>query len=230
MKIIVCGDTHGEWGYLNKLIHLKNPDIVIQCGDFGYWPGFEVKKIGLYDTQYVRANSYKLCSGIKNKNTKIYWCDGNHEDFSKLKKVKDTEICPNVFYMKRGTTLTLPDKRVVLFMGGADSIDKKYRTPGYDWFPDELISQKDIENLPDINVDIIISHTCPEEFDILDAARAKIYDPSRQALSYLLNKYNPSLWYFGHWHFYKEGYHNDTKWFCLNMAGLTNWWKYLPEN
>jgi len=226
MKIIVCGDIHGSWGYLNTMINTKKPDIILQCGDFGYWPSHEVKSIGLYDTSYIRKRIYKVC-GMKNPNTKIYWCDGNHEEFPKLHALKDNEICPNVFYMKRGSTLTLPDKRKVLFMGGGDSIDKNLRTPGYDWFPEELISQKDIYNLPDEKIDIVISHTCPEEFDILGGIKEKYYDPSRKALSVVLKKYRPSLWYFGHWHMYKEGFNEGVKWFALNMAGNTNWWKVL---
>jgi len=224
MKIIVCGDTHGNWRYLNTLINTKNPDIILQCGDFGYWPSME--EVPYEDHGYYRKkNKYKVC-GMKNPNTKIYWCDGNHEEFSKLNEVKDNEICPNVFYMKRGSTLTLPDKRVVLFMGGGDSIDKNLRTPGYDWFPEELISQRDIYNLPDVKVDIIISHTCPTEFKV-EGDSEKYNDPSRKALSVLLKKYRPSLWYFAHWHLFKEGFDEGTKWTCLNMAGETHWWKYL---
>ncbi len=228
MKIIVCGDTHGEWSYLNTLINKRNPDIILQCGDYGYWPSFEVKDIGLYDTQYVRRTTYKLC-GVKNPNTKIYWCDGNHQECSKVNKRKNNEICPNIFYMKRGSTLTLPDGRVVLFMGGADSIDKQHRTPGHDWFPEEIISQKDIYDLPDVKVDIIISHTCPVEFNILSEFRAKHGDPSRLALSSLLEKYSPSLWYYGHWHTFKQGNYKDTQWFCLNMSGYTGWWRQLDN-
>ena len=50
--------------------------------------------------------------------------------------------------------LGLPDGRIVLFMGGADSIDKKYRKIGFDWFPEELITQKDIYELPDTHGNI----------------------------------------------------------------------------
>jgi len=227
MKIIVCGDVHGCWGFLNELIKKEDPNIILQCGDFGYWPSFDMKMAVDNPAPYIRA-TYKF-NGIENDKTKIYWCDGNHEEFSKLNVIKNNETHPNVFYMKRGATLTLPDGRVVLFMGGAESIDKHYRIQGLDWFPEELITQKDVYNLPDIKVDIIISHTCPTEFNIYDGLMLKCNDPSRKALSTLLEKYNPSLWYFAHWHIYAEGSYKDTKWFCLNMSGEDNWWKVLYD-
>jgi hypothetical protein len=175
---------------------------------------------------------------------KIYWCPGNHEDWWDLiyerQYIKGpVEMQPSVYYMKRGETLMLPDGRRVLFMGGADSIDKSMRTMGHDWFPQEIITQADIYNLPDpdeVPIDIVISHTCPEEFH--DAmlqrensvrVRTKFDDPSMLALSYILHTYQPSWWFFGHFHFYKEGTYNNTRWFCLSMAPLSMWWMKLPR-
>lgn len=37
-KVMACGDTHGNWGKLNQLIANKKPDIILQTGDFGWWP------------------------------------------------------------------------------------------------------------------------------------------------------------------------------------------------
>ena len=36
--ILVCGDTHGQWGALNQLINKKHPFMVFQTGD---WAGGE---------------------------------------------------------------------------------------------------------------------------------------------------------------------------------------------
>ena len=39
MKVIVIGDVHGEFNKLNAFLNKpKNIDIILQCGDFGYWP------------------------------------------------------------------------------------------------------------------------------------------------------------------------------------------------
>jgi UDP-2,3-diacylglucosamine pyrophosphatase LpxH len=201
MKVLVVGDVHGHWHALNNVIEKTQPEIIFQCGDFGYWP----------------RNDYYSFDKLKNGNCKIYWCDGNHEDHEYLKKLESNEVAPNVFYMKRGSYLTLNGKNI-LFMGGADSIDKHARTPGHTWFPDELITQRDIYELPDIQVDIVISHTCPYEFAV-EKHRGRFmntYDSSRDALHVILAKYRPSRWFFGHWHGFAQGKYQNTRWWCLN--------------
>jgi hypothetical protein len=239
-QVIVMGDLHGVWSQANHLINQKKPQIVLQCGDFGYWPKWDntttIVVEDNFDGQKLKPfNQY----GIKPEDARIYWCDGNHEDHESLKKIRDAgifEIQPNVFYQPRGSTLELPDGRVVLFMGGADSVDKRERTPGRDWFPEETIKSKDLDNLPNYAVDIIISHTAPKEFykKLMTTRNLETYnwedkfnDPSREALSYILHKYKPSLWYFAHFHIFGRGYYENTRWCCLNMAGHSNWWTKL---
>lgn len=236
-KTYVMGDVHGNWSNLNTFINKKNPDTILQCGDFGYWPKFSgTTTLGkrVYDSDGLPTKERHIwrMEDIKNRDTKIYFCDGNHEDHESLNMLENNEILPNVFYMKRGSTLTLPDGRVVLFMGGARSIDQAWRTPGIDWFAEETISQKDFYNLPEQNIDIIISHTCPLEFytEIQSEFKfAKFNDPCYEALSGLLEKYKPSLWYFAHFHCCQEGQYKNTRWELLNMTRDTNWFTELKE-
>jgi len=208
-KVMVLGDTHGNWEILNAIMIDFSPDIILQCGDFGFWPNLRKFSLGT----------------IRNGQTKIYFCDGNHDNHERLGSLKKNEVAPNIFYMKRGSTLILPDGRTVLFMGGADSIDKIQRTPNVDWFHEEVISYKDFHNLPgrDVNIDIIISHTCPQEL-VKDGSviGEHIYlnsDPSRVALSRILEMYNPDLWFFAHWHRHDGGdLLNGTKWTLLKQT------------
>lgn len=219
-NILVVGDLHGDWGCLNALINTKRPSIVLQCGDFGHWPALEVSKPVLYGMQ----KSWKL-QGVKSKDTKVYWCDGNHEDHWHLRD--NTVDYPGVKYMPRGSVLTLPDGRVVMFMGGAESVDKDQRRLGFDWFPEEVISLSDLDRAMEYKgkVDIIISHTCPREFIVGTKTSGKISDPSRHALSYLLEHFKPSQWFFGHWHKSQHGRHNDTVWQALDYPGHRGkWW------
>lgn len=225
MKILIVGDLHGDWGRLNTLITNKNPDIILQCGDFGWWPKMEITRPVLYKKQNIW-----LLKGIKPKNTKIYWCDGNHEEHNLL--VQDSlihEMYENVYHASRGSVLKLPDNRNVLFIGGADSIDKKLRTINHDWYYEENISYDQFEMTMAIEdrIDIVISHTCPGKFDI-EGTGGKINDSNRIALDYILEKYKPSLWFFGHWHKNKKGKYKDTYWECLDYAGHGGkWWEIL---
>jgi len=243
-KIMIVGDVHGRWAELNKLISRHLPELILQCGDFGYWPGFDrtIERIEIDNNDHVynRKPRYWKFQGIKNNKIPIHWCDGNHEDHFSLSKLDGdrntpVEVMPNVFYQRRGSTLKLPDNRIVLFMGGADSTDKDVRTPYLDWFPEELITESDLHNLPETKVDIVISHTCPMEFKInLEHLRRYVpliqmlnTDPSRKCLSYVLEKYRPSLWYFGHFHVAQSGFDGDCKWYAMNKAEDELWWRWL---
>lgn len=210
---IICGDTHARWGLLNQLINKKRPERVIVCGDFGFWPG-EAK--------------YEL-SDLKNKDTKVYWCDGNHENHVALAKRTSDEVAPNVFYMPRGSTMKLPDGRTIMFFGGADSYDKDSRTLNVDWFKEELPTQEQLDRAMayDGPVSMVVSHTAPEEFDV--KVRNSFRDPTRFVLSRILEKFRPQFWYFGHWHWPLTGFHDGTRWTGLHYADMGNsrWWVYL---
>ena len=221
MKIMVMGDVHRDFGALNSLVAKKRPDIVLSAGDFGYWPG--------KPNTWTRADGrimHKKVIEPKMGKTKLYFCDGNHEDHWALKKLESNEVYPNVFWMKRESVMTLEDGRVVMFMGGAISIDKANRKLGYDWFPDEEISYSDVHELPEVKVDIVVSHTCPREFEMM-GEDIRQRDNSRMALSYVLMKYEPKQWYFGHWHFFKRGEYRGCKWVGLSMSRETGWWEWL---
>jgi predicted phosphodiesterase len=218
VKILVTGDIHNEFSKLNDLIRKKEPDLIICCGDFGYWP---------------RVSWGSPLSNINLRGSELLFCDGNHEDFWSLKNRISDELSPDIHYMPRGSTFTLNDGRTILFMGGAESIDKDQRTIGIDWFPDETIQQKDLYDLPNIKVDIFITHTCPVELmhELRKLYNIKNIEPSNWALSELWKIYKPSLWLFGHWHVYRELKMFDTKCYALGTCNYPKekWWIWLPE-
>lgn len=222
MKIIVIGDLHGDWGSLNNLISRKHPDVILQCGDFGWWPKMEVTKPVLYG----RQNTWVL-KGIKPHETKVYFCDGNHEQHPEL--CQDGlihEMYDNIYHASRGSILTLPDGRNVMFIGGADSVDKNHRILGHDWYPEENISLSQFDFIMNCEdrIDIVVSHTCPASFDII-GSEGKYNDPNRIALENVLEKFQPSLWYFGHWHRSKVGKVNNTYWQSLDYPKhCDRWW------
>ena len=224
MRTLITGDVHNNFGLLNDLINKKKPDGVICCGDFGYWPKFVNRTGGTQPLSSIKLQGAEW----------IRWCDGNHEDFWSLAQREKDEMEPGIFYMPRGSTFTLPDGRVILFMGGAYSIDKAWRKIGIDWFPEETITQKDLMDLPDVEVDIFITHTCPSELvnDLRKGYPDKGEEPSNHALSELWKMYKPKLWFFGHWHQYGEYKMMGTKCYALSAPGYGfpgRWWMWLPE-
>lgn len=224
MCVMVVGDLHGDWRVLNELIARKKPDNILQCGDFGWWPGLEVRRPVLYRDQHRW-----VLRGVKTQNSKVYWCDGNHEDHSVLLQNGCVQqMYENVYFGARGSTITLPDGRVVLFAGGASSTDICFRTPGYDWFPGENISYSDVDRMLGYGrVDIVVSHTCPVSFPIGGTVE-KSRDSNRLVLEDVLIKYRPELWLFGHWHTALSGVCGNTKWHCLDYPKHSGrWWMWI---
>lgn len=219
-KILVTGDTHGNPGYINAIINKQFPDIVIQCGDNAYfWLGKQ-QTPGIY----------------KPNKAKIYMLPGNHEDWRMIESIvgrrgpDPVEVEPNVFYCPIGSTIEVNGKRI-MFIGGAESIDKAYRVLGRDYFEEELLTQADIDyclSTP-YKIDVICSHTCPYDvrmFDRIDFA-VKKHDPTMGALNIIGFELKPSLWFFGHWHRYLQGKLDDIRWWALaevpNSRG-ERWW------
>ena len=226
-RVVVTGDIHGSWGYLNKLLNKHGPDMCLCCGDFGWWPKFTGRS-------FVHGQQPWSNEGVKPQGSMVYWCDGNHEDHEDLdsqgRRQKDSIVCyENVVYKPRGTVLVLPDGRTVLFFGGAQSIDQGLRTPGFDWFDREIPSRSEYDRaMSHDRVDIVISHTCPSSI-IPSGQLAKCQDPTRDMLEDILGNYKPSLWFFGHWHTHYESVSRGTKFIGLDYPGHKGrWWQWLP--
>ncbi len=221
MKIIVLGDVHGEFAKLNRLIEQEKPAIILQVGDFGYWPRLEEQDLLNLNTQQTR----------------IYFCEGNNDDLGALRALvkvpgQPVEVAPGIYYMPRGSVLELTDGRRVLFCGGGQSIDCARRFEGWDWFPEEIVCADDLRLLPKDNIDIVISHTGPSEFPVEESKKQKHaeIDPSREMLSQILRKYQPALWYFGHWHIFAQGRYANTDWVALDWVRCwNNWYRVLPN-
>lgn len=203
MKILIIGDVHGRFDRLYRLTKSVKSDIILQCGDFGFWPG------------HVNFDSlYRI-------DRPLYWCDGNHEDHWALGDlVVPNDILPSTcHFVKRGSVLTFAGKDF-LFMGGARSIDQHVRRHGIDWFPEEMITESDMWKLPEPNKDrpifAVISHTCPRTWKHkIPNLISNFHDQCEFALENILVEYAPEYWFHGHFHQTVTGVHLNTKWSCL---------------
>lgn len=191
--ILIAGDVHANFDALQAVISHTGVQMVLQVGDFGYWPKHSLHRL---PSAGFRTMQGELVS--------VHFCDGNHEDHPALRrlvKTGQTEIAPGAHYQPRGSIIQLPDGRSVLFAGGADSVDKEFRIKGKSWFPSELLKKSEVRKFPDVSVDIVISHAAPACVPLpAMLVDGKYTDPTRDALEVLWLRYRPKLWFFGHYH------------------------------
>lgn len=250
----ICGDFHGEWDRLNVFINQKIRQskkvralaaaydelevLILQCGDFGYWPHLSplpecLRTGGRADLRRLEEAIRNQVDFLKDGQVKVYWTDGNHEDHDALDDLEAKHsgeaflsVMPGVFFAPFGSILTLVDGTRVMFCGGAESgpLDIQDRVPGFSWWPQEGIDDKDMARLPDPQtacVDWIISHTGPHAFEIVGKGieYRKNREPSKAYLDRILEDYRPKRWWFGHYHALRDGWNNGCRWMLLDRLG-----------
>lgn len=205
MRIFIVGDTHCDSAFIEKIgkkVLEFDCDVIMQLGDFGWWPKFD---------KHFR----KACSEL---GLPIHFIAGNHDHHWDLNRIvadhhaigKDEfiEVSKNVFYAPTGLRWTWGEKDF-LAVGGAWSIDKDSRTTGIDWFPEEIISDEQVELASSQGkVDVIFSHDTPLRTDLsLEfSKRGDIFMPigdtnlNRNQLEKIVLATQPSRLYHGHWH------------------------------
>lgn len=215
MSIWVTGDIHGSID-IKKLSHRRWPegrmltseDQLIICGDFGMpWDGSNEEKYWL--------------GWLCDRPWTTLFVDGNHECFPYLAELPESERWggrvqvypdyPGIVHLMRGEVYDIDGMRIFA-MGGAASHDKAWRTPGWDWFAEEIPSAlelgaaEDRLEAVDWQVDYVVSHCCSTR--MLDAALARTPYPDGRDKPDALNEWFDMLedrltyrrWYFGHYH------------------------------
>lgn len=205
-KLMVAGDWHGNGNWAIsalKTARLNGCDAVLQLGDYGYWPEQE--------PGFLKAVERYLSVVCKGQIT-LYWLDGNHENHDRLVPGAGTS-CTR--HLPRGHRWEWWGK-TWMSVGGGVSVDKKWRTPGKDWFPDETLSPRQWEHcMRDGKVDVVVAHDTPAGVDIpgihaqekqgevWSAYPADAISESwqhRDGLQAIAEQTRPSHWFCGHYH------------------------------
>lgn len=217
MKVYVCGDIHSninisklstsEWPEQKEL---NEDDLLIILGDFGlFWANEQTKE-----------EKYWLDWLCKKKCT-IVFIDGNHENHPVINSFPvenrwggNVHVCHkyndrHIYHLMRGEVFTF-DNRTAFVMGGATSIDKKYRTEYISWWSEETpnVSQwthaENNLNLYHNEVDFILTHTCPtaikHKFDIYVNGVDDYKCNTSDLFDSVLNTVKFRAWHFGHIH------------------------------
>jgi len=215
--ILIVGDSHADYNYIKKMytLAIKNRcEAIIIAGDFGYWP----------DDNQGKQFLWHLNQLFKDKEMKLYFVDGNHEDFHHIKKLPQYKVsevpeAKNVFYIPRGIIAEIDDRKIMGF-GGAVSIDKKYRIVDKSWFKEEQITNEHIKNMDKGDIDILITHDAPmmpnkERFK--NDIESHIH---REKIQQICMIKEPKMLVHGHYHTYYEYLYRTTN--CIALADNTN--------
>ncbi|MBQ9870794.1 MAG: metallophosphoesterase [Eubacterium sp.] len=226
MGVILAGDTHATLD-LNKVVRyfdeqiatgreFSEEDYLIILGDVGIC-GFSKES----ETTTRRI--------LRRLPVTVLFIDGNHENFEELYSYPVEEwhggkvhvIEDHMLHLMRGQIFDIDGKRFFTF-GGAYSIDRLWRSPGIDWFEEEMPSDEEykegLANLEkaDWEVDYVLSHTGPEEaIDQMGYAPNGLGEDEmvlRRYFQQIAEKLNFKAWYFGHFH---EDIDVDDMFFCL---------------
>jgi predicted phosphodiesterase len=211
-RIMVSGDWHGNTHFaLESITYAAEQggcDVMIQVGDFGFWT----------DTGATRMYLDRVQGAARRAGIRLYWLDGNHEDHSRRAEFNDSGR-PNVIYLPRGFRWTWWGKRF-MSVGGAVSVDKRDRTPGRSWWPEEELTEDELAYAcrdDKTTVDVVFAHDCPLGVDIPGIGPDNDHRPTgappgwppdvlahadfhRGKMKVIADKMQPELWIHGHYH------------------------------
>ena len=217
-KLYIIGDIHGEFKTLVHLITEKykmaNCHIIV-AGDIG---------LGFYKVNYYVDIFSWMNKRLEKKNVHLYFIRGNHDRPDWFENPPEyMTIYPHIHIVKDYSVLNLCGHHV-LCIGGAVSIDKKFRNPGTSWWEGENVTK--IDDLSTVikrnDIDVVVSHTNPifiepellhhpwmtvDDFELSKAGSKTL----AEVFFYLIENNNPlKYWVHGHHHEHVETYIPNT--------------------
>lgn len=195
MRIMFVSDVHGEFlSYFNLINFTADIDKSYQLGDMG---------IGFPDT----PRDYNNIFPIKNKHKFIR---GNHDN---------PEVCRLHEHYLGNYGIT---SEGIFYVSGAFSVDKQWRTPYVDWWPNEELSTIELYKAIDLyekeKPEIVMSHCPPLELIPLTSTFDLVIESSTsKSFSEMLKIHQPKKWIFGHMHKNLKTVINNTEFICLNI-------------
>lgn len=216
--MIFVGDIHGEFrNFIYTLKRCKITDTnIIVAGDFG---------IGFYKENYYITEFNKMNKYLISKNVNIYVVRGNHDNPSYFLENKNYD---NIHLMKDYSIIEIENKRI-LALGGAFSIDRKYRKLNVDYWDDELFNY-DENLLNKIECDIVVSHSAPDfclplkkvidDNSTINEMCNKERNDLSKSYQILSIKNKITHWYYGHFHENNYLKYNDTIFKGLGISAM----------
>ncbi len=204
MKYVFVGDIHGNTRLITKLGYRYRDAQVIQIGDFG---------VGFNPRDPSPPQLPENCRFIR----------GNHDSPNSCK------MSPH--WISDGHTETTESGTKIMYIGGAFSIDKEWRTPGLDWWEDEECSMEQLYSFYDkymeFKPDVMVTHDGPQsvlyEMFITGTHKPLLKTRTSQALDAMFADHKPKEWIFGHWHMNRTETILGCNFRCID---IDNWKEY----
>lgn len=201
MKVRYVGDIHGD--YMAFLRASEGAESSVQVGDWGF--GFGT--LGQADF---------IDKFLDPEDGERRMIRGNHDSLEEALKSKH--------FIKDGTVEMIGDYKV-MYVGGAYSIDRMWRTEGVDYWSNEELTQAELGDMISIYArekpDVMVCHEVPES--IPHFLKPVDYNPNqwpsrtRWAFEHMHSYHAPKLWIAGHWHLKKDLTHQGTRFIILNI-------------
>jgi len=204
MRAAICGDWHGNQFFAARAIRYAkehHADVILHVGDFAY--------------RFAPKFMAHVQRTLEDTGLTLGFVPGNHDDYTYL-DCKQAEygataipLRPNIFYLPRNYRWEW-NSVPFLAMGGAVSVDKKWRQPGREWWPRETIDQDEARQAIDEGpVGVMICHDVPDGVripciegnpfgfpaDVLAEA-----DQHRRLLRQIVDGVKPMYLFAGHYH------------------------------
>lgn len=241
-SFVVAGDWHGSFQQADKVIRLCHDlelDTIFHVGDFGIWQN---------DKRFLN----QMESLLDQWDIEMYFIDGNHENFTMLyeKKILDDGtryVRDHITYIPRAYRW---DWHGLTFMalGGAVSIDRGFRVEGRSWWPEEALTDENIEEAKAWGpVDVMFTHDSPQSApnSICDDWQGQLSamkyfgkehlvacTDHRKRLQEVTDVTTPRLLFHGHYHKKMGGiyWHGDEKNTVGEVFGLDQGLGTLPNH
>lgn len=215
-RVFVVGDTHGKIDIQSTYVtrfpqqkELTKDDTLIIAGDAGIiWNGFTQRGA-------VSERDKKIIQSYEKRSFTTAFVDGNHDNHKAIACFPVEEwnggkvhrISPSIIHLMRGECYIINDKKF-LIMGGADSVDKIWRTVDVSWWAEEMPSDAEYQHVKetidknDGCFDYIITHCASTSTQSLINPKFKT-DKLTDFFDTLEN-ITFKKWFFGHYHVDKE--------------------------
>lgn len=158
-RIGLVGDIDGDVDMLSiclDRLRVRGCEAVVQLGDLGLvWPDEDMDAtLGELDERLAREGQV------------LYLVDGNHDDHARLNAMPVADdgvrwVRPRFGHLPRGWRGTHSTGLEFGALGGASSIDRADRVEGVDWWPDENVTEAQVDSLGLEPLDVLFGHDVP---------------------------------------------------------------------